>query len=113
MHATADGKVLLSTLSDEQILEVLGQSPEKLTDSTHGIQSLLSEMVSIRENGFATDHQEHTVGISACSILIPTFMGPHAVAVVAPTSRFQMRAEEFRQALEACRASISRLAGEY
>lgn len=113
MHATADGKALLSTLSDEQILEVLGESPEKLTDSTHNIQSLLKEIVQIRESGFAVDNQEHTVGISACSILIPTFMGPHAVAVVAPTSRFERRANEFRQALESCKASISKLAGEY
>ncbi|MDI1332444.1 IclR family transcriptional regulator [Pseudomonas sp.] len=113
MHATADGKVLLSTLNDEQIVEVLGESPQKLTDATHDTQSLLSEMVQIRENGFATDHQEHTIGISACSILIPTFMGAHAVTVVAPTSRFQMRCEEFRHALEACKTSISKLAGEY
>lgn len=113
MHATADGKVLLSTLSDEQILDVLGESPEKLTKATQSVKSLLNEMVQIRASGFAIDQEEHTIGISACSILIPTFMGPHAVAVVAPTSRFQMRAEEFRHALQACKASISRLAGEY
>jgi hypothetical protein len=51
------------------------------------------------------------VGISACAILIPTFMGPHAVAVVAPTSRFQTRSFEFKQALEECKASIAKLAG--
>lgn len=111
MHATADGKVLLSTFSDSQIIEILGQAPEKRTFATHGIDSLLKEMKQIREQGFAVDNQEHTVGISACSILIPTYMGPYAVAVVAPTSRFETHTEAFREALEACKTSISRLAG--
>ncbi|SKA80200.1 transcriptional regulator, IclR family [Pseudomonas extremaustralis] len=111
MYATADGKALLSTLTDEQVREWLGNTLDPLTDATHDIDSLLLKLAQIRTTGFAIDQQEHTVGISACAILIPTFMGPHAVAVVAPTSRFQTRSFEFKQALEECKASIAKLAG--
>nr|WP_172689817.1 IclR family transcriptional regulator [Pseudomonas fluorescens]ASI38108.1 Putative IclR-family transcriptional regulator [Pseudomonas fluorescens]AWH58705.1 Putative IclR-family transcriptional regulator [Pseudomonas fluorescens] len=111
MHATADGKALLSTLSNEQVREWLGDAPAQLTDATHNLDSLLVELDKIRITGFAVDHQEHTVGISSCSILIPTFMGPHAVSVVAPTSRFQTHFLEFKQALGNCKTSISKMAG--
>ncbi|MBD9679445.1 hypothetical protein IB274_22240 [Pseudomonas sp. PDM18] len=100
MHATADGKVLLSTLSDEEIGQWLTPEPEKLTGNTLGLTALLKQMQAIRRDGVAMDIEEHSPGVSAISILLPTFMGPHAVTVIAPTSRFEVRKEEFRQALE-------------
>ncbi len=111
MHATAGGKALLSTFTNEQVRENLALALEPLTDATHTLESLLVELDHIRANGFAVDNEEHTVGISACAVIIPTFMGPHAVTVVAPTSRFQTRWPEFKQALEACKANIAKLAG--
>lgn len=111
MHATSDGKALLSTITNDQVREWLGESLEKLTDTTLSMKGLLKQLDDIRANGFATADQEYTVGISACSILIPTFMGPHAVTVVAPTSRFDRRVDEFKKALEECKATISRFAG--
>ncbi|PHN17182.1 IclR family transcriptional regulator [Pseudomonas sp. ICMP 561] len=111
MYTTSDGKALLSTLSNEQVCEWLGDSLEKMTAATLDMKSLLKQLDVIRAEGFATAHEEYSVGISACSILIPTFMGPHAVTVVAPTSRFNTRADEFKSALEECKATISRFAG--
>ncbi|SDJ33393.1 transcriptional regulator, IclR family [Pseudomonas delhiensis] len=111
MHSTADGKVLLSTLDDAGIAEWLGPSPARLTANTRDLPALLAEMRGIRDSGMARDNEEHTPGISAISILIPTFMGPHAVSVVAPTARFQAREAEFREALAVCKADISRQAG--
>ncbi len=111
MYATAGGKALLSTLTNEQVREKLGNTLPPLTSATHTLESLLVELDEIRANGYAIDHQEHTVGISACAVIIPTFMGPHAVTVVAPTSRFEIRWPEFKQALEDCKATIAKLAG--
>lgn len=108
MHATADGKVLLSTLSDEVIREWLPTEPEQLTANTLELPALLMQMQDIRRDGIATDVEEHTVGVSAVSLLIPTFMGPHAVSVVAPTARFQTRQAEFRSALERFKVALDK-----
>ena len=111
MHATADGKALLSTLSDEQVRELVPEPLAKLTDTTLNLDQLLAELATIRRTGIAIDNQEHTSGISACCTLIPTFMGPHAVAIVAPTARFAKHSEQLIDALVKCKASISQLAG--
>lgn len=111
MHATADGKALLSTIANEQVLEWLSDPLENFTPTTLNMKQLLKQLDEIRASGFATAHQEYMVGISGCSILIPTFMGPHAVTVVAPTSRFDLRLDEFKAALEECKTAISRSAG--
>ncbi|QEY72051.1 IclR family transcriptional regulator [Pseudomonas denitrificans (nom. rej.)] len=111
MHATADGKALLSTLDDPTIAEWIGTTPAQLTPATRDLPALLADMKEVRRSGMAEDQEEHTAGISAISILIPTLMGPHAVSVVAPTSRFKARKGEFREALEVCKAQISSQAG--
>lgn len=111
MYATAGGKALLSTLTNEQVREKLGDTLLPLTAATHTLESLLAELDEIRACGFSVDNQEHTVGISAGAILISTFMGPHAVSVVAPTSRFDTHWPAFKRALEDCKASIVKLAG--
>ncbi|QXI36416.1 IclR family transcriptional regulator [Pseudomonas xantholysinigenes] len=100
MHATSDGKVLLSTLSDEEIGRWITPHPERLTANTLDLCGVLAQMPEIRREGIAVDVEEHTPGVSAMSILLPTFMGPHAVTVVVPTARFKPRQAEFRQALE-------------
>lgn len=111
MHATADGKVLLSTLTDREVADCLGQALPRLTPATHDLATLLAEMTGIRQTGIAFDHEEFVTGISACSILVPTFAGPHAVAIVAPTARFTERADQFIESLHTCKASITALAG--
>ncbi|WP_416427764.1 IclR family transcriptional regulator (plasmid) [Pseudomonas sp. App30] len=111
MHATSDGKALLSTLTNDQVREWLGSSLDKLTETTLDLRHLLTQLDEIRISGFATAHQEYSVGVSACSILVPTFMGPHAVTVVAPTARFDTQVAEFKAALEECKATISHSAG--
>ncbi|WP_192564442.1 IclR family transcriptional regulator [Pseudomonas gozinkensis] len=111
MHATSDGKALLSTIPEEQVREWLGTSLEKLTDTTLDMEGLLAQLNEIRRTGFASSCEEHLVGVSACSILVPTFMGPHAVTVVAPTSRFNMHFESFKVALQECKSDIALFAG--
>ncbi|MCS8129845.1 IclR family transcriptional regulator [Pseudomonas aeruginosa] len=111
MHATADGKVLLSTLSDEEIGHWIGGEPDQLTADTLSLVGLLSQMEDIRRDGIAVDNGEHTPGVSAISVLLPTFMGPHAVTVVAPTARFMPRQAEFREALEKFREAFKQARG--
>ncbi|EOG3619937.1 MULTISPECIES: IclR family transcriptional regulator [Pseudomonas] len=111
MHATSDGKVLLSTLSDEEIGRWIAAAPEKLTGRTLDLPGLLAQMPGIRRDGIAVDVEEHAPGVSAISALLPTFMGPHAVTVVAPTARFEARQAEFRQALETFREDFKRARG--
>lgn len=111
MHATADGKVLLSTLSDDDIRQWLPSKPEKLTANTLDLPALIEQIQEIRNDGIAMDVEEHTLGVSAISILLPTFMGPHAVTVVAPTARFAARQTAFREALEKFREDFKQAQG--
>lgn len=111
MHATADGKVFMSTLTDREVSECLGPLLPRLTPHTVDLPGLLAQLTEIRRTGIAFDHEESITGISACSILVPTFAGPHAVAIVAPTARFTERADLFIESLHTCKASIMALAG--
>jgi len=71
-HAVASGKLFLSAL-DEQDLEVYLQS-QPLTRMTENTitdqQKLLAELKSIKEQGYALDHEEYEVGLRgfACPI---------------------------------------------
>lgn len=106
-HASSSGKVLLSTLDDDSIREWLPEEPEKLTANTLNREQLIEQVQDIRLTGIAEDYEEHTVGICAMGILIPTFMGAHAVSIISPKSRYLKAKKQYREALEKFRATIS------
>lgn len=72
-YATALGKVLLSQLPDSILDEMYpGETLQQLTPQTIGSKTLLKqELIDIRRNGYALDHQEAVIGF--CCVAAPVF----------------------------------------
>ena len=90
LHATATGKVLLAFGSSTLLESVLARGLERVTPVTVVAPQLLAEqLVKARENGYASEFEELTVGY--CSVAVPVF-GPTgmllaALSITAPTFR--------------------------
>lgn len=91
LHASGAGKAFLSTLSDEQITEVIKKTGlTQYTDSTLNTPARLKdEMALIRRQGFSFDDEEHAVGmrcVAAC--IYNEYQEPFAaISVSGPKSR--------------------------
>jgi len=65
LHCTANGKALLSLLSDEKVARLLKNPMPKVTPNTITKPAeLLKAIESCRTTGIAIDNEEHTEGIS-------------------------------------------------
>lgn len=66
LHATSNGKVLLSGLSDEQIRKVVGRRLQSFTpDTVTNVHTLLEQVEKVREQGHAVVIGELEVGLTA------------------------------------------------
>ncbi|MFM2480823.1 IclR family transcriptional regulator [Celerinatantimonas sp. YJH-8] len=110
-HSTSDGKILLSTLSQSLIFKWVGTQPQKFTEHTLQLDELLTQIATIRETGFAEDHEEHSYGICSISTLLPTYMGDFAITVVAPKERYFKNLEHYKEALSLCKIAIEQNIG--
>ena len=65
LYSTAIGKVLLSERSEDEVRNMLANAGfEKFTENTlSNIDELLSELVSVREQGYAEDKEEQEPGL--------------------------------------------------
>jgi DNA-binding IclR family transcriptional regulator len=91
-HATAGGKALLSTLSDEAIAKLFpDEALEIFTPTTVPTRSaLLAELAEIRKRGYAISHAGQRSDISGVAVPVPDPSGASrlAIAVAVPTVRF-------------------------
>lgn len=115
LHGSCIGKVLLAELPDERVREIL---PATLTRHTRKTitdpDAFLTELDEVRRTGIAFDREEHDLGISAVATCVHTSAGVnHAVAIVAPTDRFEGRSRLFVERLVALRVSADSRAELY
>ena len=91
LHCTANGKAILSVLSDEKIERLLRGPLNKLTPNTITRPAeLLKEIESCRRSGIAIDDEEHTEGISALGTGFVDPIGRAiAISIPVPTTRFR------------------------
>ncbi|MCC4595396.1 IclR family transcriptional regulator [Xanthomonas campestris pv. phormiicola] len=72
LHSTAIGKMLLSTLPEIEVRKILG--PEPLTRYTartrQTIAELLSDLATIRHQGYATVFSENIEGVASAAALV-------------------------------------------
>jgi DNA-binding IclR family transcriptional regulator len=95
-HARASGKLLLA-LSDDQTIQRFLQTeklekvtPRTVTDPT----TLMSELVKIREQGYATEREEFIIGVGCASAPIYAFGQVYgALTISAPIERFELNTE--------------------
>jgi IclR family acetate operon transcriptional repressor len=107
LHGSCIGKSLLAQLPESKVREVL---PATLTAHTaHTITDLetfLRELEEVRRTGIAYDREEHDLGISAVATTVHSPTGiTHAVAIVAPTVRFDTRVKLFVERLTALQSA--------
>lgn len=93
LYCTANGKAMLAELSLSEARRILpdelaAQTPNTITSR----DALLKELEAVREAGFATDMEEHSLGICAVGISLGiTPLGCVALSVPMPTQRFESK----------------------
>ncbi|WP_323173356.1 IclR family transcriptional regulator [Natrialba sp. PRR66] len=93
IHATAAGKAILASLSDERINEIIDQrglpalTEQTMTDE----ETLWAELAEIRDRGYSINDQENTSGLRAIGVPVQYENGEPlgALSVSGPTHRFQ------------------------
>lgn len=91
LYCTANGKAYLAELDDEAVEALIGKNYKTRTPNTlTKLPQLLDEIREIRRNGFAVDHEEHTLGICAAGVAMRDMLGNFvAISVPVPAQRFQ------------------------
>jgi len=104
-HCPANGKVLLSTLSNEELVHLLPSQLERLTPNTiTSRDELLRELETARREGIAYDREEHTIGICGLGAVVRDAAGwVGSISVPLPAQRFYgNEAKLARELLRAC-----------
>lgn len=89
MHSTGVGKAVLSQLPDETVSEIVertglpAQTPHTITDAP----TLLRELATTRERGYAVDDGEQEVGVRCYAVPVPGAPTPTAVSISGPDTR--------------------------
>jgi len=103
-HARAAGKVLLAYAATARMAEYLlnHQPLAKLTENTiTDFKSLQAEFARIRAEGVGYDNEEFAPGISCMAMPLEAGTAPYALALSAPSERFQAFRETYQQKLAA------------
>lgn len=70
-HSTALGKALLATRTDEQVRTMLPETLPALTEHTvTDREELIEELHQVREQGFAVDREENTLGLRCFGVAV-------------------------------------------
>jgi len=95
MHATATGKAILAKMPDDRVAEIIEQHGlEPLTQHTiTEPERLFEELASIREQGYAENKQEQTVGAQtyATSVQFPNGALAGSIAISGTIGRFERK----------------------
>ena len=101
LHATSQGKVLLSCLSDREALKILEKggmqafTPHTITDP----QRFVANLAAVRENGYAVEDGEYRIGLrsAAAPVYDSTGQVRYALGVAGLFRRVQ--SEDFQNAV--------------
>ena len=118
LYSMANGKAILSGMTDAQIAALLGGRAMRLTPATRvTLPELLADIAEVRRTGFSYDREEHAPGVCAIGTpIIVEGLRPHAISIVVPAFRFEAGLAGFQKALRQARtdieAELSRQAGD-
>lgn len=107
IYATAGGKILLSAMHNDAVLKMLGTELKRLTPKTPTLETLLGQLEQIRLSGFATDFDEHTIGVGAIAVGLQTPQGQYAIDVVGPVWRMEESIDGIKTALSKCQKDLT------
>ena len=92
LHATSNGKVLLSAMSDAEAARIVGRTLRTYTDRTvPTTAALVRQLAGVRESGYAVAVDELEVGLTAVAAPVRNAAGDviASVSVSGPTFRLQ------------------------
>ncbi|MEU2081966.1 IclR family transcriptional regulator [Streptomyces albus] len=71
-HSTSLGKALLAARSDDEVRAMLPPHPARVTENTlTDREALIEELHLVREQGYAVDREENTLGLRCFGIALP------------------------------------------
>ncbi|MGW4158961.1 IclR family transcriptional regulator [Streptomyces sp. NPDC004788] len=109
-HSTALGKALLATLGDEQVRGLLPEALPAVTEHTvTDRERLIEELRGVREQGYAVDREESTLGLRCFGIAIP-YRSPARDAISCSVPVARLTPERERAVKEALFEARDRLA---
>lgn len=106
IYATSGGKILLSTLQDQAVRDLLGPELQQFTPKTPTLPQLLEQLEQVRADGFAYDFDEHTIGVGAIAVGLQTPQGRYAIDVVGPVWRIEQSLDSVKAALLKCQQDL-------
>jgi IclR family transcriptional regulator, acetate operon repressor len=88
-HCTGVGKALLSTLPDEEVLQVLRRTgmPAQTETTITSPEAMLAELHRVRERGYAVDDGEQELGVRCVAAPALDSPAPVAISVSGPAGR--------------------------
>lgn len=114
-HATANGRVLLSELPDDQVVALVGDRLPTYTPATLATaDQLLGALARVRADGFAVAVDELEIGLTAVAAPIRSLHGDvvASVSVSGPTFRLSQNSMgDLVDDVRAAAADVSRLMG--
>ncbi|MEU5806820.1 IclR family transcriptional regulator [Streptomyces sp. NPDC047718] len=110
VHSTALGKALLATHTDDEVRALLPRRLDAVTEHTvTDREQLIEELAAVREQGYAVDREENTLGLRCFGVAVP-YRTParDAVSCSVPVARLTADHEEaIKAALFAARDRLS------
>jgi DNA-binding IclR family transcriptional regulator len=112
LHTCANGKAMLATAGDDEVLALLGELERFTDDTIRDRIELVDELARVRSSGLAEDRGEHTSGICALGVAVADGSGRRvALSVPVPTERFDRARPRIAEALLRARDELSVLVG--
>jgi len=115
LHATSNGKVLLSAMSDAEVAQTVGRSPRTYTERTvPTTAALVRQLAGVRESGYAVAVDELEVGLTAVAAPVRNAAGEVVASVSVSGPTFRLQGEPLEQATAATvdtAAEVSRRLG--
>jgi IclR family KDG regulon transcriptional repressor len=111
-NCTAAGKVLLASLADERVEQLLasGAFAQRTENSIVDLGALRDVIEHVRVDGWAHDHEEYSPGVECIAAPIWDHEGEVIAAVAAsgPTERIDANLNRLIEQVKACADAISR-----
>lgn len=110
-YAAAAGKMLLSELPESSVRALLPDPLLSFTPYTPTLDELFIQLRRGRKERVIQDHDEFIEGVGSCAVLLDTYLGLYAMAVVAPTARLKRHSAAISAKLLQCKQEIERAIG--
>lgn len=99
LHATAMGKALITQMTREELVKLLGVGPyEQFTSKTiSNVDQLIEEINQIRGRGYSLDDEEYSAGLTCISVPLKDYRNEIVAAVSISGATIRMTEEKLNE----------------